>query len=176
MIGSGRVSESPQEELPASVKRLFVIFIATLFGYVTIYGGCQMVRRRGGPWNLTYAIASNGVPELRIEHPKLLGPLPVVLSFPGEQPGRTDLPITAVFSVPITNAMPFGPVIFVDNTVLPGTVTVNCFGHVVEMVPRTLFVDFKEVAWTAGTNIVLNATNKPSPERLATKGQAWRGR
>lgn len=176
MLGWGRVSDTEQEDLPASVKRVFVMFVATLFGYVTLYGGCQLVRRRGGPWNLTYAMASNGVPELRIEHPKLLGPQPVVLSFPGEKPGRTDLPITAVFSVPITNAMPFGPVIFVDNSLLPGTVAVNCFGHVVELVPRTLFVDMKEVPWTPGAHIVLSPTNKPDPSRIQAKGQQWKGR
>lgn len=158
------------------MKRVFWIFIGTLFLYVTVYGGCQLVRRRGGPWNLTFAVGSNGVPELRIEQPRLLGPQPVVISFPGETPSRTDLPITAVFSVPITNSMPFGPVVFVDNTVLPGTVTLNCFGHAIEMVPRTMFIDFKEVAWVPGTNIVLSATNKPDPARLAPKGQAWRGR
>ena len=170
------MSESDQQELPVSVKRLFVAFVATLFGYVTLYGGCELARRRGGAWNLTYALSSNGVPELRIEHPKILGPLPVTVSFPGEKPERTDLPLTAVFSVPITNAMPFGAVIFVDNTVLPGTVTVNCFGHVVEMIPRTLFVDMTEVGWVPGTNIVLGASSKPDPERLKTKGQQWRGR
>lgn len=176
MLRFKRVSESDQEELPSSVKHVFVLFVATLFGYVTIYGGCQMVRRKGGPWNLTYAIGSNGVPELRIEHPKVLGPSPVIVSFPGEKPTRTDLPITAVFSVPITNAMPFGPVIFVDNTLLPGTVCVNCFGHVVELVPRTLFIDMQDVGWAPGTNIVLSTTNKPDPSRIQVKGQQWKAK
>jgi len=167
------VNES--EPLPPSAKRLFATFIATLFIYVTLYGACEMKRRKGGPWNLTFA-TSNGVPELRIEHPRLLGPLPVTLRFPGETPSRADLPITAVFNQPITNAMPFGPVIFVDNTVLPGTITLNCFGHVVEIVPRTLYLDLHEVAWVAGTNIEVSAASKPPPEKLRTKGQGWTGR
>ncbi len=158
------------------VRRLFVVFIGTLFLYVTIYGACELKRRQGGPWNLTYALGTNGVPELRIEHPKLLGPSAVTLRFPGETPLWTNLPPPVVFSQPITNGMPFGPVIFVDSTMLPGTVTLNCFGHVVEMVPRTLFIDFHEVPWTPGTNITLSTTSKPSPERLKTKGQNWPGR
>jgi hypothetical protein len=169
-----RVSET--DDLPPSVRKLFWVFIGTLFLYVTFYGACQAMRRRGGPWNLTFSVGSNGVPELRIEHPRLLGDQPVTLQFPGEKPERTDLPITAVFSVPITNAMPFGPVIFVDNTQLPGTVTLNCFGHVVELVPRTLFVDLKEVGWVPGTNLVLEPGTKPEPDRLKTSGQSWRGR
>ena len=163
------------EQTPPLIKRLPATFIATLFLYVTLYGACEMKRRQGGPWNVTFA-TSNGVPELRIEHPKVLGPLPVTLRFPGETPSRTDLPITAVFSNPITNSMPFGPVIFVDSTLLPGTVTLNCFGHVVEIVSRTLFLDFHEVAWVPGTNITVSAGTKPPPERLQTKGQAWNGR
>lgn len=173
-VGLMRVSET--DDLPPSVRKLFWVFVGTLFLYVTVYGACQAVRRRGGPWNLTYAMTSNGVPELKIEHPRLLGNQPVTVQFPGEKPERTDLPLIAVFSVPITNAMPFGPVIFVDNTQLPGTVTLNCFGHVVEMVPRTLFIDLKEVGWVPGTNIVLLPGTKPDPERLKTQGQAWRGR
>jgi hypothetical protein len=157
------------------MKKLFATFVATLFLYVTFYGACELKRRQGGPWNVTFA-TSNGVPELRIEHPRLLGPMPVTLRFPGETPDRTDLPITAVFNQPITNAMPFGPVIFVDSTILPGTVTLNCFGHVVEIVPRTLFLDFHETPWTAGTNITMTPATKPPPEKLRTKGQAWNGR
>ena len=171
---SGSVSE--MDDTPPMVKKLFWTFIATLFLYVTIYGGCQAMRVRGGPWNVTYALGEGGVPELRIEHPRLLGPMPVTLRFPGEKPVRTDLPITAVFSAPITNAMPFGPVIFVDTTQLPGTVTLNCFGHVVEMVPRTLFIDLKEVPWSPATNLLLSPTTKPDPSKLKTQGQAWRGR
>lgn len=167
---------SEMDDTPPMVKKLFWTFIGTLFLYVTIYGGCQAMRVRGGPWNVTYAFGEAGVPELRIEHPRLLGPVPVVLRFPGEKPSRADLPITVVFSAPITNAMPFGAVIFVDTTQLPGTVTLNCFGHIVEMVPRTLFVDLKEVPWTAATNIVLSAATKPDPAKLKTQGQAWRGR
>ena len=164
------------DPLPATVKRLFAGFVATLFAYVTLYGACTALKRRGGPWNLTYATGADGVAELRIEHPRLLGPLPVTLRFPGEKPLRDDLPMTAVFSVPITNSMPFGPVIFVDTSALPGTVTLNCFGHAIEMIPRTLFVDFQSVPWVPGTNITVSMQGKPDPERLTAKGQAWRGR
>jgi hypothetical protein len=165
-----------EDRTPPLVQRFLFVFVATLFAYVTLYGACELKRRKAGPWNVTYALGSNGVPELRIEHPRLLGPKPVTVTFPGEKPDRTDLPITAVFTRPITNAMPFGPVIFVDSTVLPGTVTLNCFGHVVEIVPRTLFLDLKEVAWVPGTNISLMPDTKPAPEKLQTKGQGWRGR
>ena len=134
---------------------------------------CEAHRRRGGPWALTYALGSNGVPTLRIEHSRILPDGPVTIAFPGETSPRSDLPITAIFSVPITNRMPFGPVLFVDTSSLPGTVALACFGHVVEMVSRTLFVDLHEVPWTSGTNIVADPGNKPSAEKLAVRSQDW---
>ena len=157
------------------LRRLLVTFVATLFLYVTIYGACEMKRRRGGPWNVIFAM-SNDVPVLRIEHPRLFGTQAITLSFPGEKPSRTDLPIVAVFNQPITNAMPFGPVRFVDTTVLPGTVTLICFGHSVEIVPRTLYLDLHEVPWVPGTNIVLDPASKPPPEKIRAKSQSWNGR
>ena len=57
-----------------------------------------------------------------------------------------------------------------------GTVALGAFGHVVEMVPRTLFVDFREVAWGSETNMTLWPESKPSPERLKIKNQQWNGR
>jgi hypothetical protein len=166
---------SEQESLPASVRGLFRIFVGTLVAYVTLYGACTAWKRRGGPWDLVYSV-TNGVPQLRIEHNRRFPGQAVTFAFPGETPARTDLPIAAAFSVPITNAMPFGPVLFVDTTTLPGTVVVNCFGHVIEMLPRTLFVNLKDVGWHPGTNIVLLPAAKPPPEKLKGPGQEWRGR
>jgi len=164
------------DEVAVAARKVFGAFILTLFAYITIFGACQLQRRRGGPWALTFDLASNGIPALHIHQSRLLGDNSVTIWFPGERPERTDLPITAVFSEPITNRMPFGPIIFVDTTMLPGDLTLNAFGHVVEMIPRTLFVDFKEVPWTPGTNISLSQTAKPSPERIKAADQQWRGR
>jgi hypothetical protein len=163
-----------EEELPLNVKRLFVVFVGTLFFYVTGYGACTALKRRGGAWELTFA-SSNGVPALIINHPMRL-PLPVTLFFPGETPERTDLPITAVFNVPITNRMAFGPVLHVDTTSLPGVVTLNCFGHPVEIFPRALSIDLHEMAWAPGTNLTLSQTTKPPAEKLVPHDQRWKGR
>ena len=88
----------------------------------------------------------------------------------------TNGPITYVYTRPDTNSTPFGPIYFVDTTQLPGTVAVGAFGHVVEMIPRTLFVDFQEVPWVSGTNLTLLPDGKPSPERLKVRNQQWNGR
>jgi hypothetical protein len=81
---------------------------------------------------------------------------------------------SAPSSLPVTT--PFGPIAFLDTTQLPGTISLVAFGHAVEMVPRTLFVDFHEVPWSSGTNLVLKAEAKPSAERLKARNQQWQGR
>ena len=92
---------------------------------------------------------------------------PVTLTFPGETaPARfTNAPYLRVFSQPNTNIFPYGPVEFLDNTFLPGTVALDVFGHVVEFVPRTLYLDGREVGWLPGTNIVVPMTGKLPVEK-----------
>lgn len=171
------VSNDPSPEAEKALRKFFGVFIGTLFLYVTIYGGCQAYRVRNGAWQLTFDRLADGTPQLRIEHPKILGSGPVALSFPGENAPRvTNGPITWVYRGPDTNTTPFGPIVFLDTTQLPGTIAINAFGHAVQMVPRTLQVDFQEIPWTSGTNIVLQASAKPDPERLKPKNQAWQGR
>ncbi len=164
------------DDFEKAFRKVFGLFLLTLFAYVTVFGACQAYRRRDGAWTITFDRGSDGTPVLRIEQPKLLAAGAVSLSFPGELPNRTDLPITAVFNYPITNAMPFGPVIFVDTSQLPGVVTLNVFGHAVEIFPRTLRLDFQEIPWTPGTNIIAAASAKPPAEKLHPHDQQWKGR
>ena len=149
--------------------RAFVgIFFTTLFLYVTFYGACAASRRKGGPWVLTQDRLADGTPVLRIEHHLLIGVSNVVsITFPGERaPERfTNAPLRRIYSLPTTNALPFGPVEFVDVTFLPGTIALDAFGHLVELVPRTLFLDGHEIPWTPGTNIVANPANKLPREK-----------
>ncbi|MEN9674223.1 MAG: hypothetical protein RIS76_119, partial [Verrucomicrobiota bacterium] len=110
---------------------------------------------------------ADGTPLLKIEHHVLLAGGPVTLTFPGEAaPARfTNAPYQRIFSQPNTNIFPYGPVVFLDTTVLPGSVAMDVFGHLVELVPRTLYVDGHEVGWTPGTNIVVPMTGKIPPEQ-----------
>jgi hypothetical protein len=164
-------------EAERTLRKFFGVFIGTLFLYVTIYGGCQAYRVRSGAWHLTFDRLPDGTPQLRIDHPKILPDGPLALSFPGESAPRvTNGPITWVYTKPDTNTTPFGPIAFLDTTQLPGTISLVAFGHAVEMVPRTLFVDFQEVPWSSGTNLVLKAETKPSVERLKARNQQWQGR
>lgn len=150
-----------------AAKGFVALFFATLFLYITIYGGCMAYRRRGGPWAVTQDKLPDGTPVMRIEHHVILSGGPVTLTFPGETaPARfTNAPYLRVFSQPNTNIFPYGPVEFLDNTFLPGTVALDVFGHVVEFVPRTLYLDGREVGWLPGTNIVVPMTGKLPVEK-----------
>jgi hypothetical protein len=171
------LSNDPSPEAEKALRKFFGVFIGTLFLYVSIYGGCQAYRVRSGAWRLTFDLQPDGTPQLRIDHPRILKEGPLALSFPGEvAPRVTNGPITWVYTRPDTNTTPFGPIVFLDNTQLPGTISINAFGHAVEMVPRTLFVDFQEIPWTSGTNVVLKADTKPDPERMKPRNQQWNGR
>lgn len=138
------------------------MFIGTLFLYITFYGGCMAYRHKGGPWAITQDKLPDGTPIVKIEHHRILSNAPVILHFPGEvAPARfTNHPLLRIYSQPNTNTLPYGPVVFLDTTFLPGNVTLDVFGHLVEMVPRTLYIDGKEVGWNPGTNITLSPTNK----------------
>ena len=45
--------------------------------------------------------------------------------------------------------VPFGKCIYQDLMFLPGVVTMNLLGHEIELMPRTLVIDKKEIPWTA---------------------------
>ena len=142
-------------------------FFAVLFLYITAFGGCTLVRQRGGPWVVTEDKMPDGTPVVRLEHHKLLMGGAVTLTFPGEHaPVRfTNAPYMRIFRDPNTNDLPYGPVEFADVTFLPGTIAFDAFGHLVELVPRTLYLDGHEVPWTVGTNLMVRPEDKLPVER-----------
>ncbi len=140
-------------------------FFAVLFLYITGYSGCMLVRQRDGPWVVTEDKLTNGTPVVLLEHHKLLAGGAVTLSFPGEQaPERfTNAPYRRIFRTPNTNDLPYGPVEYADVTFLPGTIAFDAFGHLIEIVSRTLYLDGREIAWTSGTNLVVQPGDKLPP-------------
>ena len=61
------------DEGTKAVRNFGVLFIATLFLYVTIYGGCAAARQRGGPWVVIQGKGAGGEPWVRIAHHRVLG-------------------------------------------------------------------------------------------------------
>ena len=50
---------------------------------------------------------------------------------------------------------------YADLTYLPGVITLELFGHEIELLPRTLYVNRHAIPWTAGTNLTLHASDRP---------------
>ncbi len=127
---------------------------------VLYFGGfwaMQHWRTRRGPWEVNFQTTAEGTPWLTIAAPDL-GVTNVQVLFPGTNLPPLSAPVTVTFDEPTRGAaVPFGRVKFLDTTFLPGTVTLELFGHEIELLPRTLIVDKREHPWRSGERLELPA-------------------
>jgi hypothetical protein len=126
--------------------------------YFLVFYGIEGCRRAKGPWEVTFA-ANEAGPVLAVRQPHLN--YNCTITFPGESATATNLPQTVTFDRP-KKAVPFGKVIYEDLMQLPGVVTFDLFGHEIELLPRTLIVNKREVPWSSQRSVVLWSTNKPA--------------
>jgi hypothetical protein len=118
----------------------------------------QHLRTRRGPWRVTFTQETNGAPAIIVNQPKLnIANLKIV--FAGET--TTNAPAEVAFDVPWKPA-PFGKVKFEDLTYLPGTVTLDLFGHEIELIPRILYINRKPRPWRSNETITLTVRDKPA--------------
>ena len=145
---NGRFAEAKSEGI---LKHFVVAFVLALLCYVFSYGCDRHLRLRKGPWELTFKSDAEGVPVLVINQ-TAIGITNVVIRIEGKTMGQS--PETIEFTGP-GDSVPFGEILFFDTTYLPGTLTLELFGHEVEMMPRTLVLNFEEHPWVSGEEIVL---------------------
>ncbi len=142
------------------LKHCLIGFGLALAIYLSSYHWIEHLRTRKGGWQVTFRSDSNGTPALEVTQPKLrISNL--TLAFPGQRISLTGLLATVVFDRPITN-VPFGKVVYFDTTFLPGSMVFDLFGHEVQLLPRVLLLDRREVPWQSGTTIRLSGTNAVS--------------
>ena len=110
---------------------------------------------------MTFGTPANAPPFLRIEHPQL-GVRSVRLVFLGEHVASSNELETVVFDTP-SRPLPFGERLHEDLTFLPGVETLVCFGHEIEILPRVLTVNRKELPWQAEMTIELSPDQKVPP-------------
>lgn len=144
-------------------KDNLVRILATAFGlsvliYVVCFSGMQYLREHKGGWHVEFRTDAENHPSVVVSQPAL-GIVNQTFSFPEQTGPRANYTRTIVFDGPLTNA-PFGEVIFQDPTFLPGTLTFNFWGHELEFMPRTMVVNFEEIAWHTRTNLVLTGQGK----------------
>src|SRR5688572_31942163 len=107
--------------------------------YAVSYSFIEYLRHRKGGWEVTFLSDASGQPEMRVTQ-AALSLTNIQFHFLGERIATSNLSQTVVFDQPITN-VPFGQVVFLDTTFLPGTLTFDFFGHEVELLPRVLVVN-----------------------------------
>lgn len=118
----------------------------------------QHLRTRRGPWDVTFDYSPDGTPMLVIQQ-EYLGVRDVRILFPDE---TTNAPPARVQFEHPDFVVPWGQVKYQDLTYLPGVITFDMFGHEIELLPRTLYVNRHSVPWQSQTNILLRASDRPA--------------
>ena len=148
-------------------KHVAVVAVIAVVGYFSLYALDGHLRTRKGPWEVTFAVETNGTPYLLVNQPAL-GVREVKVRFPGETSPLTNAPVTVRFTEP--NMKPaFGELRFQDATYLPGTVTLLAFNHEIELIQRGLVLDRQERAWQPGLTAELSPTNQVPPVRVQAR-------
>lgn len=140
-------------------KHAAIAFAIALVGYILFYSCDARLRSRHGPWIVDFLATTNQEPLLIINEPGL-GIHDVKILLTGEKLTNGTPTGTFRFYSPTNLSLPYGRVRFHDLTYLPGTITLDMFGHEIEMLPRTLFINTKEVPWQNDITHVLSPTNK----------------
>ena len=154
------------------------LFVVTLLLYIAGFYGIEHLRERKGPWQVSFDSALANGPTMTIRQPSL-GIDGFCVVFEGssvdgltsgevtfDEPGRNAQPMdrTPESSQELKQksfSVPFGECIYQDLMFLPGIVTMNLLGHEIELMPRTLVVDKKEVPWsTAGAKVIIQPLPK----------------
>jgi hypothetical protein len=126
-------------------KHVIIAFILALVLYVGSFQLIEHRRQVKGPWLVTFLSDREGHPSVHVFHQQL-GVSNVSFVFPDLRIDKTNTSEAIVFDSPITN-IPFGRIIFLDTTFLPGTVTIDLFGNEIELLPRVLVLNKKEIPW-----------------------------
>ena len=153
----------------ATWKTVVATFVVATVFYVLAYGWMRQRQTGKGPWQATFSTNATGLPQLVISEPQL-GISNVTVQFPGERLAATNGTGHVSFAKP-QMPVPFCEVIYDDLMFQPGIVTLDCFGHLVEMAPRTLGLNGVGLGWTNGAVHTLSPTNKMTAEaRKKLKG------
>ncbi|MCS1408049.1 MAG: hypothetical protein M2R45_01214 [Verrucomicrobia subdivision 3 bacterium] len=138
------------------LRHFGIAFGLALLCYILFYSCDHHLRLRKGPWELNFSSETDGTPKLIINQPKL-GIANVTVRLEGE--AVQQKPALIRFTGPGVD-IPYGKILFFDTTYLPGTVTFDLFGHEVEIMSRTLILNFEEHPWQSGEVVSLKSEQK----------------
>jgi hypothetical protein len=139
-------------------RHVAIPFGIAVLVYVIFYFGIEYRRTRKGPWEVTFTNDASGAPTLVINQPNV-GVTNLQITFSGEtnRIEKTSLAFSQPHEVPYD--IPFGKCVFMDTTFLPGTIVFDLFGHEIQLIPRVLTIDKKEMPWQSEKTIAVSGTN-----------------
>ncbi len=148
----------------ANPKNLILFpLVGAVVLYFGGYFGVEHLRHRKGSWEVDF-FTTNQAPAIRITQPHLgISNVVIVLA---DEPLASDFTSSAMTFVDPRNTpypAPFGRVIFEDLTFLPGTVTFDFNGHGVELIPRMLILNKRQLDWRSDQTLTLTAGEKSHP-------------
>lgn len=153
---------------PTAASIAITFGIAIVF-YIAAYQWLSRRQLGKGPWEVLFTNDTARAP-LLVVHQGQLGISNVAVRFVGEELSQTNTTGVVRFTKP-KMPLPYGRVAYDDLMFLPGDVTIDVFGHLVEILPRHMILNGSAVQWTNGSVHFLWATNKLSEDaRRRLKG------
>lgn len=142
------------------LRHIWLPFLIAVAVYLFFYTGIEHRRNRNGPWEVVFTNSTTGAPELIINQPTL-AITNLQITFPGESNAVSSQAATMEFRQPreVPYPVPFGKCVFMDTTFLPGTIVFDLFGHEIQLIPRVLTIDQKEIPWQSNVTIPVASTN-----------------
>ena len=130
-------------------------FLAAVALYAVVFTWIEHRRVRNGPWTVEFGASPGGMPAITIRQPRLsLTNIQIVFSEAGS-PSNPPVSLDFREARKVPFEVPYGRCVFLDTTFLPGTVTLQLFGHEIELLPRTLILDHQERAWNSGQTLTV---------------------
>jgi hypothetical protein len=145
------------------LRHLMVPFGIAVLIYVVFYTWIEHRRTRKGPWEVTFTNSVSGAATLVINQPAL-AVTNLQITFPGET-ARTNASLSFSRPQEVPWDLPYGKCVFMDTTFLPGTITIDLFGHEIELIPRVLTIDHQEMPWVSDKTILVAETNAVAPSQ-----------
>ncbi len=145
-----------KSDLP--VKQMILVFALAAIAYFAIFAFIENRRTRNGPWSVTFASDASGVATVTVNEPNLKISN-FRITFPAQSIPITNTALLFQPPKPVPFDIPFGKCIFEDTTFQPGTVVLELFGHEIQLMPRVLTIDKKEIPWQSDFVVSITTTN-----------------
>ena len=155
------------------LKKVGLLFAATIAVYLGVFYFVENNRVKDGPWEVQFTKNAENQPQVIVSH-QVYGVQDLTITMVDETAPEDFNPETMTFTEPRPYPfdIPFGRVIFQDLTFQPGTLTMHLMdGYEIELIKRTLIVNKKEHPWGTTSAVEVKAEEKlrylkggPSPE------------